>query len=218
MDYATLLQLLDSTLRLGTPLLLACLAGLYSERAGIFDIGLEGKMLMAAMASASVAYLTGSVWMGVLAGIGASLILAGIHGIASITFRGNQLISGVALNFVASGITVLVAQRLFAQHPAVQQVGDDAAGEGDAEADALGRFDDPVGQNQCQPIWTQRLQQRRQRQQAQQQGHHNAGGKHPAVVAKAAHRCASGCGWVGCGCRPAAGTTVELAGGEPPSC
>ena len=51
MDYATLLQLLDSTLRLGTPLLLACLAGLYSERAGIFDIGLEGKMLMAAMAS-----------------------------------------------------------------------------------------------------------------------------------------------------------------------
>jgi simple sugar transport system permease protein len=96
-------------------LLFACLAGLYSERAGIFDIGLEGKMLMAAMASASVAYLTGSVWMGVLAGIGASLILAGIHGIASITFRGNQLISGVALNFVASGITVLVAQRLFAQ-------------------------------------------------------------------------------------------------------
>ncbi len=115
MDYATLLQLLDTTIRLATPLLFACLAGLYSERAGIFDIGLEGKMLMAAMASASVAYLTGSVWMGVLAGIGASLILAGIHGIASITFRGNQLISGVALNFVASGITVLVAQRLFAQ-------------------------------------------------------------------------------------------------------
>jgi general nucleoside transport system permease protein len=115
MDYATLLQLLDTTIRLATPLLFACLAGLYSERAGIFDIGLEGKMLMAAMASASVAYLTGSVWMGVLAGICASLILAGIHGIASITFRGNQLISGVALNFVASGITVLVAQRLFAQ-------------------------------------------------------------------------------------------------------
>lgn len=115
MDYATLLQLLDTTIRLATPLLFACLAGLYSERAGIFDIGLEGKMLMAAMASASVAFLTGSVWLGVLAGIGASLVLAAIHGVASITFRGNQLISGVALNFVASGITVLVAQRLFAQ-------------------------------------------------------------------------------------------------------
>ena len=49
MDYATLLQLLDSTLRLATPLLLACLAGLFSERSGIFDIGLEGKMLVAAM-------------------------------------------------------------------------------------------------------------------------------------------------------------------------
>ncbi len=115
MDYATLLQILDSSLRLATPLLFACLAGLYSERAGIFDIGLEGKMLMAAMASASVAFLTGSVWAGLCAGMLASLMLAGIHGIASITFRGNQLISGVALNFVASGITVLIAQRLFAQ-------------------------------------------------------------------------------------------------------
>jgi simple sugar transport system permease protein len=115
MDYSTLLQILDSTVRLATPLLLACLAGLYSERAGIFDIGLEGKMLMAAMASGAVAFLTGSVWLGMLAGIGASLVLAGVHGLASITFRGNQLISGVALNFLASGITVLVAQRLFGQ-------------------------------------------------------------------------------------------------------
>ena len=61
MDYGTVLQILDSTVRLGIPLLLACLAGLYSERAGIFDIGLEGKMLMAAMSSATVAALTGSV-------------------------------------------------------------------------------------------------------------------------------------------------------------
>lgn len=115
MDYATLLQLLDTTLRLATPLLLACLAGLYSERAGIFDIGLEGKMLAAAMAAGAVAALTGSAWVGLLAGIGASLIFAAIHGLASITFRGNQLISGVALNFLASGITVLIAQALFRQ-------------------------------------------------------------------------------------------------------
>lgn len=115
MDYATLLQILDSTLRLATPLLLACLAGLFSERAGVFDIGLEGKMLMAAMASGTVAALTGSVWLGLGAGVAASLVLAALHGIASITFRGNQLIAGVALNFLASGITVLVAQRLFGQ-------------------------------------------------------------------------------------------------------
>ena len=55
MDYGTILQILDSAVRLMTPLLLACLAGLYSERAGVFDIGLEGKMLMAAFAAAATA-------------------------------------------------------------------------------------------------------------------------------------------------------------------
>ncbi|MCT8330661.1 ABC transporter permease [Albidovulum sediminis] len=115
MDYAILLQILDSTIRLAVPLLLACLAGLYSERSGIFDIGLEGKMLMAAMCTGAVAAMTGSVWVGLLAGIAGSVLFAVIHGVASITFRGNQLISGVALNFVASGVTVLVAQSLFQQ-------------------------------------------------------------------------------------------------------
>jgi simple sugar transport system permease protein len=132
MDYGTLLQILDTTLRLATPLLLACLAGLFSERAGIFDIGLEGKMLAAAMASGAVAasgmtlaftiplasvdvVLISPVVFGLFAGILASMLFALIHGLASITFRGNQLISGVALNFLASGITVLIATALFAQ-------------------------------------------------------------------------------------------------------
>jgi general nucleoside transport system permease protein len=115
MDYATLLQILDSTLRLATPLLLACLAGLYSERAGVFDIGLEGKMLTAAMCAGAVAFYTGNAWVGAIAGIAGSMIFAMIHGVTSITFRGNQLIAGVALNFLASGMTVLVAQSLFGQ-------------------------------------------------------------------------------------------------------
>ena len=109
------LSVLDSTVRFTTPLLLACLAGLFSERAGIFDIGLEGKMLFAAFFSAAVAALTGSVWLGLLAGIFASLLLSALHGIASITFRGNQLISGVAINFLAAGLTVLIAQDWFQQ-------------------------------------------------------------------------------------------------------
>ncbi len=115
MDLTTLIQLLESTIRLSTPLLLACLAGLFSERAGIFDIGLEGKMLISAFFSAAVAFMTGSVWIGLLAGIAGSLALSAIHGLASITFRGNQLISGVALNFLASGLTVLIAQSWFKQ-------------------------------------------------------------------------------------------------------
>src|SRR6056297_2091314 len=102
MDFLTTLQVLDSAIRLATPLLFACLAGLFSERAGIFDIGLEGKMLAAAFFSAATAALTGSVWLGLLAGCAASFALAMLHGLASITFRGNQLISGVAINFLAS--------------------------------------------------------------------------------------------------------------------
>lgn len=113
MDVMTVVQILDSTVRLMTPLLLACLAGLYSERSGIFDIGLEGKMLMAAFSAGAVAALTGSAVLGLLAGILGSLALALVHGLASITFRGNQLISGVAINLFAGGFTVLVGQKLF---------------------------------------------------------------------------------------------------------
>ena len=115
MDFATIIQILDSTIRLATPLLLACLAGLFSERAGVFDIGLEGKMLISAFFSAAIAAVTGNVWLGLLAGVTASLVLSGVHGLASITFRGNQLIAGVAINFLAAGITVLIAQAWFAQ-------------------------------------------------------------------------------------------------------
>lgn len=110
-----LIPVLDTTIRLAIPLLFACLAGLFSERAGIFDIGLEGKMLAAAFFSAAIAAITGSVWLGLLAGIAASVALSAIHGIASITFRGNQLISGVAINFLAAGLTVLIAQDWFQQ-------------------------------------------------------------------------------------------------------
>ena len=113
MDFDTILQLAGSSLRLATPLLLACLAGLYSERAGIFDIGLEGKMLAAAFAAGAFAAVSGSAWIGLLAAIGASCLLSGLHGLASITLRGNQLISGVAINFLASGMTALIGQNWF---------------------------------------------------------------------------------------------------------
>ncbi len=104
---------LDMSVRLSVVLLLACLAGLFSERAGVVDIGLEGKMLIAAFAAAVVSYETGHAWFGVLAGIGASLVFSMIHGLASITYRGNQLISGVAINFLASGLTVVIGNALY---------------------------------------------------------------------------------------------------------
>ncbi|MEO1689291.1 MAG: ABC transporter permease [Pseudomonadota bacterium] len=104
-----------ATLRLATPLLLVCLAGLYSERAGVFDIGLEGKLLGAAFGSAAAAAVLGSPWLGMLVGIGVSVALAVIHGVACITFRGNQIVSGVAINFLASGLTALLGQAWFRQ-------------------------------------------------------------------------------------------------------
>ncbi len=115
MDMMVLVQVLESTMRLATPLLFACLAGLISERAGVFDLGLEGKMLVAAFMAASIAYVSGNVWIGVVAAVGVSVLMSLMHGLASITFRGNQLISGVAINFLAAGITVVIAQNWFRQ-------------------------------------------------------------------------------------------------------
>lgn len=121
-SFDMLISILGSTIRLSIPLILAALAGLYSERAGVFDIGLEGKMLAAAFAAACVAYLTGSAWLGLFSGIAVSLVFSLIHGFASITNRGNQIVSGVALNFVAAGLTVVLGQAWFGQGGRTPQV------------------------------------------------------------------------------------------------
>ena len=113
--FVTLLVVLDSAIRLSIPLLFAALAGLWSERAGVVDIGLEGKMLAAAFASATIAFMTGSAWAGLGAGILASLLLALLHGFAAITWRGNQIVSGVALNMLAAGLTVVLGNAWFGQ-------------------------------------------------------------------------------------------------------
>jgi len=115
MDFGAFISMLDATLRLSTPLLLACLAGMYSERAGVFDIGLEGKMLAAAFAAAAAAAVTGSMWLGLLAGIGVSMTTSLLQGTAAITFRGNQLIAGVAINMLAAGLTTFLGQQWFRQ-------------------------------------------------------------------------------------------------------
>ena len=117
MDLTALFDLavLDGAIRLTVPILLACLAGLFSERAGVIDIGLEGKMLIAAFCSAAAVFYSGSAWVGLCAGIAGAVLLSALHGLASITFRGNQLISGVAINFFAAGTTVVIAQSLFSQ-------------------------------------------------------------------------------------------------------
>ncbi|WP_372421632.1 ABC transporter permease [Salinarimonas chemoclinalis] len=115
MDAMGLLALGESTLRLTIPLLCACLAGLWSERSGVIDIGLEGKLLIAAFAAAAASYATGSAYWGLLAGIGASTLFALVHGFASISQRGNQIVSGVAINMLAAGLTAVIGNAWYGQ-------------------------------------------------------------------------------------------------------
>ena len=106
---------LDATVRVATPLIFCAMAGLFSERSGIIDIGLEGKMLAAAFAAAATAAVTGSAWLGLLVAIGVSMSLSLLHGFACITHRGNQVVSGVAINVLAAGLTVVLGIAWFKQ-------------------------------------------------------------------------------------------------------
>ncbi len=120
----TILQVLASSIRLAVPLICACLAGLWSERAGVVDIGLEGKMLAAAFAAAVVAIATGSAFGGLLAGMLAAIMLSLVHGYAAITQRGNQIVSGVAINMLAAGLAAVLGNAWYRQGgrtPSVEQ-------------------------------------------------------------------------------------------------
>jgi len=110
-----LISFVASTVRLAAPLMLAALAGLYAERSGVVDIGLEGKMLAAAFSGAAVASLTGSAIFGLAAGIAAALLLALLHGVAAIAARGDQIVSGMAFNLIAAGATPSLASAWFGQ-------------------------------------------------------------------------------------------------------
>ena len=81
---------LDSTLRVATPLIFCAMAGIFSERSGIIDISLEGKMLMAAFVAAATAYATGSPWIGAIAAIIVSILASLIHGFACIIHMQNH--------------------------------------------------------------------------------------------------------------------------------
>ncbi len=106
---------IDATLRVATPLVLCAMAGIFSEKSGIIDISLEGKMLMSAFAAAAVASLTSSALAGLMVAIVVSVLLGLLHGLASITLRGNQVISGLAINILASGLTVTIGIAMFQQ-------------------------------------------------------------------------------------------------------
>lgn len=113
--FETLILMLDSTIRVAPPLIFAAMAGMFCERSGVVNIALEGKLLAAAFASGAAAAVTGSAWMGLLAGVMVSMAFAMLHGFATITHRGDQVVSGMAINILAVGLTVTLGRYWFDQ-------------------------------------------------------------------------------------------------------
>ncbi len=124
--YLVVILVLDSTLRLATPLIFCALAGMFAERSGVIDIGLEGKMLGAAFAAAAAAAVSGSAWVGFGAAIIVSVLLALLHGFACISHRGSQVVSGLAINILVSGLTVTLGIAWFQQGGQTPQLIGDA--------------------------------------------------------------------------------------------
>ncbi len=115
MDEALWGALLASTLRMATPLILCALAGLLAERSGVIDLGLEGKMLFAAFAAGAAGAVYGSTAVAVALAIGVATGLSWLHGLACVSYRGDQVVSGVATNIIAAGLTVVLGMAWFAQ-------------------------------------------------------------------------------------------------------
>lgn len=116
-------SLLASTIRVSTPLLICALAGMFSERSGVVDVGLEGKMLFAAFAAGATGALTGSMGLAILSAMGVAVLLAWMHGLACVSHQGDQVVSGVAINIIAAGMTAVLGIALFSQGGQTPPVG-----------------------------------------------------------------------------------------------
>jgi len=106
-------SLLFAMLRAATPLIITAIGGLLSERAGIINIALEGKMLIGAFFAVVVSYYTGNPWLGILGAAVAGAVLAFVHALVCIEYHANQVVSGIAINMLATGLTVFLLQVIF---------------------------------------------------------------------------------------------------------
>src|SRR5207244_2834400 len=116
------LQLLFSTIRLATPLVLAALGGLYSERSGVINIALEGLMLAGAFTAASVTYYAHSPWVGLGAAILAGALVAYIIALASIRFKADQVVTGTGINIMFLGLPAVLSGALFLSSGSTPQI------------------------------------------------------------------------------------------------
>ncbi len=117
--------LIASTIRLSTPLILAALGGLYSERSGVINIALEGMMLAGAFTAAAVTVFSHSSLVGVLAAVLAGILVAALHAVATINYRADQVVSGTAINILFLGVPALLSGALFESTGATRQLSKD---------------------------------------------------------------------------------------------
>ena len=110
---SSLFLLIGITLMYSTPLVFGALSGVISERSGVVNIGIEGMMMVGAFTASAVSYFTGNPWLGFLAAGLTGAIIALLHAFASITFRADQTVSGVAINLLAPGLALFFCRRLF---------------------------------------------------------------------------------------------------------
>ena len=120
--------LVASSIRLATPLVLAALGGMFSERSGVINIALEGLMLAGAFTAATVTHLATAngypapEWIGLLAAIAAGVLVAGIHALACIKYKADQVVTGTAINILFLGVPALMSGALFDSTGATPQI------------------------------------------------------------------------------------------------
>lgn len=124
MDDVFFATMLASTLRVATPLMLCALAGLLAERSGVIDLSLEGKMLFAACIAASAGVWWGSATLALAAGLATAVVLSWLHGFACVSHSGDQVVSGMAINIIAAGLTAVLATAWFSQGGQTPPVGE----------------------------------------------------------------------------------------------
>jgi ABC-type uncharacterized transport system permease subunit len=116
------IALIWSTIRLSTPLILAALGGLFSERSGVINIALEGMMLAGAFTAAAVTYAAGNPFVGLAAGMAAGTLIAAIHAIACIRYKADQVVTGTALNILMLGLPAFLSGAFFLSSGSTPQI------------------------------------------------------------------------------------------------
>jgi len=114
--------LIWSTIRLSTPLILAALGGLFSERSGVINIALEGMMLAGAFTAAAVTYALGDPYVGLLAGMMAGVLIAAIHAVACIRYKADQVVTGTAINILMIGMPAFLSGAFFLSSGSTPQI------------------------------------------------------------------------------------------------